>query len=387
MNLQFADPLVPAAPSRAWPAAEPGPASARPAAPAARPVAAAGLLYLVADGAPAWPALADAGAPIVVEPTAQSGLGMGASPVLLDALGEDITDVVVLGRPTLSRQQTALLGRARVQIVDPPGQREWFDVPGAQHRDNLRPDSLDDTPADGGWARRWRAADVAVQRDLDAELEASLTQDSPPEGWVVARLVSRAVAQDRGVLLAGASMAIRQLDLAGDRRAHVVANRGVAGIDGSVSTAIGQALARGGRGRREVGAGPVRALLGDLTLQHDLGGLVRGTLERAIDLQVVVLADDGGSIFATLEHGRPEHARVHERVFATPQRLDIAAAARAAGASHTLVRTTAQLARALAEPVHGLGLVEVRLERSGAAERRRARHADLVRIARAAAGS
>ncbi|PFG20561.1 2-succinyl-5-enolpyruvyl-6-hydroxy-3-cyclohexene-1-carboxylic-acid synthase [Serinibacter salmoneus] len=399
LNLRFADPLVPAVPAREWPGAgERACAATGPGAPAADGAAdaaepgpdAAGLLYLVADGAPAWPALAEVGCPVLAEPTAQPGLGLGASPVLLDALGEEVSDVVVLGRPTLSRQQTRLLGRARARIVDPPGQRAWFDAPGAEHGPTAGARQGADGARGTEWSERWLAADRAVQGDLDAELQSALTRGVQPEGWVVARLVSRAVARDGGVLLAGASMAIRQLDLAGDRRARVVANRGVAGIDGSVSTAIGHALARcepaaGERTGTAAGRGPVRALLGDLTLQHDLGGLVRGSLERAIDLQVVVLADDGGSIFATLEHGRPEHARVHDRVFATPQRLDIGAAARAAGASHTQVRTTAQLAEALAAPVRGLGIVEVRLERAGAAERRRTRHAELVRIAAAAA--
>src|SRR5699024_4193630 len=95
----------------------------------------------------------------------------------------------------------------------------------------------------------------------------------------------------------------------GERR-YVMSNRGLSGIDGTVSTAIGAALA----------SDHARALayMGDLTFLHGSNGLLMGPDEPQPDLTIVVAADDGGSIFATLEQGSPEYADAFERVFATP---------------------------------------------------------------------
>lgn len=333
--------------------------------------------------------------PVLVEPTAPvpDRSGLGAVPALLDALGSEIERVVVLGRPTLSRQVTRLLARDDLEVVllDPDAV-PWLDVPGAEHRPlaAVEPPEADPAdpaapvgPDDDAWSDAWSAAHQAVQAVLDAVLDADADTDAdaahPLDGDAVARALTRTVRADGGVLVAGASMAIRYLDLAGVPGAPVVASRGVAGIDGTVSTALGRALARGA-------AGPVRVLLGDLTFQHDVGALARGRLERPVDLQLVVLADDGGSIFGTLEHGRPEHAAAHERVFATPQAVDLAALAAGVGATHTVVEDAAALAEALAAPVRGVEVIEVRLERHGMRERRVALHDRLVAAARAAVG-
>lgn len=403
LNVAFADPLVPVPPVRSVRIEAPSDAADGTSSAASAPVRApearvatgsirtertSRTVMLAGDGAVrggrpdlpvAWPVLA--------EPTVDLPGALGSVPVLLDALGDDVERVVVLGRPTLSRQQTALLARPDVEVVlvDPPG-HAWLDGPGARHvpagwlADEVEESRAAGDADDPGWSDRWHAAARAVAAELDAEVELALA-GAPIEGWTAARLVSRAAARDGGLLVAGASMAIRQLDLAGLPAARVVSNRGLAGIDGTVSTALGHALAADVG--RAAGDRPVRALLGDLTLQHDLGGLVRGRLERPVDLQLVVLADDGGSIFATLEHGRPELAAAHERVFATPQALDLAAVAAGVGARYVLVDDASGLAAALTGVGRGIEIVEVRLSRSGAAERRRALHRRLVDLVRA----
>ena len=96
----------------------------------------------------------------------------------------------------------------------------------------------------------------------------------------------------------------------------VVASRGLAGIDGCVSTAAGLALA---------GDRPAYALMGDLTFLHDANGLLIGPHEPQPDLTVVVTNDDGGGIFTLLEPGEPERAADFERVFGTPTGTDLAA--------------------------------------------------------------
>jgi len=132
----------------------------------------------------------------------------------------------------------------------------------------------------------------------------------------------------------------------------LLANRGVAGIDGTVSTAAGAAL---------VHDGPAYALLGDLTLLHDSTGLVIGPDEPRPDLTLVVLNDDGGGIFGLLEQGAPEHAASFERVFGTPHGVDLAALCAATGTGHVLVDVP-DVAAALA-PGPGLRVVEVRAGR------------------------
>jgi len=164
-------------------------------------------------------------------------------------------------------------------------------------------------------------------------------------------------------VMLGSSMAARHADLAGpvgaELAAVVHANRGLAGIDGTIATATGLAL----RGR------PMRVLVGDLTFQHDATSLIRGTLEEEVDLQVVVLDDHGGSIFAMLEHGQEKYRGVFDRYFRTPQSLDMAAMARAAGAQYQQVRTVGELRAQLAQPVRGRSVVRIELADDGGASR------------------
>ncbi|WP_246393983.1 thiamine pyrophosphate-binding protein, partial [Pseudonocardia pini] len=135
----------------------------------------------------------------------------------------------------------------------------------------------------------------------------------------------------------------------------VLSNRGVAGIDGTVSTAVGAALTH---------PGPTVALLGDLTLLHDTTGLLIGPDEPRPALTLVVLNDSGGGIFGLLEQGAAEHAASFERVFGTPHRADLAAVAAGFGAEHTLVTDLDTLGETLTAEDKGLRVVEVRADRT-----------------------
>ncbi|EYR63220.1 hypothetical protein N866_02225, partial [Actinotalea ferrariae CF5-4] len=185
---------------------------------------------------------------------------------------------------------------------------------------------------------------------------AEASDDGSLAGLAVARAVASACGAEE-VLVVGSSNPVRDLDLVADwtEPPLVVANRGLAGIDGTLSTAAGVALALGR---------PVRAYVGDLTFLHDVGGLLVGPLEREPDLQVVVANDDGGSIFATLEHGEPERADVFERVFGTPHGADLGALCAGYGVAHLRVRDRAALEDALRGPVQGRSVVEVVVDRS-----------------------
>jgi 2-succinyl-5-enolpyruvyl-6-hydroxy-3-cyclohexene-1-carboxylate synthase len=136
----------------------------------------------------------------------------------------------------------------------------------------------------------------------------------------------------------------------------VVANRGLAGIDGTVSSAIGAALGRPHSSR-------AYALMGDLTFLHDQNGLVLGPDEPRPDLTVVVVNDDGGSIFALLEQGADEHAAAFERLFGTPHGVRLESVCAATGTAYTRVTDLAELEAALARRPQGIEVVEAVVRR------------------------
>ena len=111
------------------------------------------------------------------------------------------------------------------------------------------------------------------------------------------------------------------------------------------------------------------------------------------DLQLVVVNDDGGSIFATLEHGEvaaasAEGAATFERVFGTPHGADLAALCAGYGVVHRLATDLADLRAALAAPSGGVEVVEVRVSRTGRLVESRALHREVAEAARrASAGS
>ncbi len=136
-----------------------------------------------------------------------------------------------------------------------------------------------------------------------------------------------AAALPAGALLwAASSMPARDLDrhMAPRADVRVLASRGASGIDGLVSASIGAALAH-----QAAGGGPAVALLGDLAVLHDAPGLVIGPLEPRPDLCLVVVNNDGGGIFSTLEPAAFPDS--FERVFGTPHGADLASLGRGGG--------------------------------------------------------
>src|SRR5699024_4397252 len=125
-------------------------------------------------------------------------------------------------------------------------------------------------------------------------------------------------------------------------------------------------LARGDR--------PTYALLGDLTFLHDANGLLIGPAEPHPDLTLVVVADDGGSIFDTLEYGARELAGPKRRIFTTPTGTDIETLCAAHGIPATTARTAAEVAELVVRPAAGIRVVRVPVDgfRRAAGERTRA---------------
>ena len=103
--------------------------------------------------------------------------------------------------------------------------------------------------------------------------------------------------------------------------------------------------------------------MGDVTFLHDANGLVIGPGEERPDLTIVVVNDDGGSIFATLEQGAPAYADRYERLFGTPHGVDIAALCAATRTPHWRVGSLPELEQALSIPNGGIEVVEVPVRR------------------------
>ncbi|WP_374121564.1 2-succinyl-5-enolpyruvyl-6-hydroxy-3-cyclohexene-1-carboxylic-acid synthase [Arthrobacter sp. SLBN-112] len=303
--------------------------------------------------------------PLLAEPSSNARFGpnaVGPYRLLLEHFGpgstQPIERVVLFGRPTLSRPVAALLARTDVEsALYQPVPVAWYE-PG--RRTELPLENLADLAGFAGrgtsaWLDAWLLAGSAAQHALDQVV----SDEAAATGPSVASLVWR---NARGQLLLGSSNGIRDVDLAGlpapEPAATVYANRGLAGIDGTISTATGIALG---------GLQETTVLLGDVTFLHDAGGLLLGAGEEQPDLRIVVLNDSGGAIFSLLEHGGVEAAGRYgdavERLFGTPHSVDIAALAGAYGVGHSLVSTTAGLAEALAQPVQGRSIVEVRTDR------------------------
>jgi 2-succinyl-5-enolpyruvyl-6-hydroxy-3-cyclohexene-1-carboxylate synthase len=190
----------------------------------------------------------------------------------------------------------------------------------------------------------------------------------------IAREVAAALPEG-ALLFASSSMPIRDIDAfapAGSR-ARVLANRGLNGIDGIVSSAAGAALAC---------ARPTAVLLGDLALLHDLGGLIAAR-RLGVPLVLVVPNNDGGGIFHFLPIALHAGAAAFEQLFGTPHGIDLAAVAALAGAALHRPRTADELRIAVRESLgSGIHLLEVKTDRAANV----AAHRELQQAVQAALG-
>lgn len=297
-----------------------------------------------------WPVIAETGcAGLAGESAMTSGAWLLAVPEFVARHKPE--QVLCIGRPTVFRQVQALLADDEIEVLLVRPDTDW---PAPAH--NVRQVGQwfgePTKPADPEWLARWQQADAVARAAL-----AEVLADEPwPNGPAVAAQLMRDLPEG-ALLVVGSSNPTRDVALAAaPARPDVVVhrNRGVAGIDGTVSTAVGAAM---------VHHGPSYALLGDLTFLHDVNGLLIGPAEERPDLTIVVFNDDGGGIFSLLEQGAPEHAGGFERVFGTPHGCDLAALCAGYRVPHTLVADPAALAEAL-RPARGLRVVEVRADRS-----------------------
>lgn len=286
------------------------------------------------------------GWPIFAEPS--SGARYGANAIanyrrLLEnqhELADEIERVIVFGKPTLSRKINALFFKESIEtVVVRSKSHGHFDI---AHRATQIVDEISvSDEVDFDWLNAWRNID----KDFVLEVSNQLDRAN------IIREVY-AASTDSDCLLIGASRMIRVADeFAPVKPLAVFSNRGLAGIDGTVSTATGIALAFPNDG------GFTRALMGDLTALHDVGGLSIDSLDGEMNLQVIVVNDGGGSIFEGLEVAKAKES--FERVFRTRQNVDFWHLAEAYGWQYVRVEHLEQLAPALQQS--GRVLVEIAL--------------------------
>lgn len=311
----------------------------------------ADTVVIAGHGAGVHPNLAHL--PTVAEPTAPPARNP-LHPLALTGLRP--RQVIMCGRPTLHRTVSALLADPALPVFALTTGPRWPDVSGNSTATGTRAE-VSGVP-DPGWLNRCTAMNVEV----NAAVRAQLAAHPVATGLHVAAAVVDALRPGDQLVL-GASNPVRDVALVGLNPVEITvrSNRGVAGIDGTVSTAIGAAI-----GADSAPGGPARtvALLGDLTFVHDASGLLIGPTEPSPrDLTIVVSNDNGGGIFELLEQGDPRFSAVSSRVFGTPHDVDVGALCRAYHVECRQIEPS-QVSAALAEANEGIRVLEVKADRS-----------------------
>lgn len=331
----------------------------------------------------------EGGWPLIAEVTSGSRYGRNLIPAYRELLANpeltsQIDRIVVFGHPTLSREIPALIGDSStgIETIVVRGSAPEGYNPGLNVASFVNEVVVEDGDTDRDWLGLWivngrdafeRYESSAIDTALATAPNVSASRSESIEekkAFLAAELAASRVKISRELLVDAlwrstwphdrlvfaASRLIRVADkFVGGKKIRVHANRGLAGIDGTIGTGIGIALASENA--------LTRVVVGDLAALHDAGSLLFGTQEVRPRIQVIVGNDGGGTIFDALEVGQSASPEDMDRVFLTPQNADLAALAAAYGWGYTKVATVSELERALTGAGDGPELVEVELER------------------------
>ena len=239
--------------------------------------------------------------------------------------------VVVVGRTTLSRPINALIASAKTQIVIDPRMATVDTYRVADQRFIAAPKVVS-KPADPDWHEQWRKLSLRTAK-LVSEIS----------NWSESALARELAVELSGAVFIASSRPIRDLESFATPRTGIetFANRGLAGIDGNISTALGIATARPS----------ATAIIGDLAFLHDLTGLVGNT---SANLRIIAINNDGGGIFSTLPQA---NVAGFETVFGTPHGLDLEKIAAGLGISAKTISSFAELKSELTKPISGISVL------------------------------
>jgi 2-succinyl-5-enolpyruvyl-6-hydroxy-3-cyclohexene-1-carboxylate synthase len=255
--------------------------------------------------------------------------------------------VVRLGGMPASRVLAERLGSWSAPVVAMRGAGPVADPDGVVccTVDGLPDAAATELAGDSAYARMWRDCSARVGEWLEQVDSSGGDLDEP----MVARAVVAACTRYGAPLVVGSSMPVRDVEWwAPPRRTPTYANRGANGIDGVVSTALGVAC-----GSRAIG------LVGDLTMLHDVSGLVDGLGPAGGTCVLVVVDNDGGAIFSFLPQAATLAHTEFERLFATPRGHDLAAVARGFAHAAVTVSTREELRASIDAGLASPGLTVV----------------------------
>ena len=301
-------------------------------------------------------AVAAFGLPIFAEPS--SGLRHHANSILRyrslvasnKDLVEQIEQVIVLGKPTLSRAIMALIAKPTVQVFVVESRMGFFNLAHAaiQVRGSLVPSKPVEHSDLQNWFGIWAVASDALESMAQTELQEF------DRKAIVKELYAASLTNSDSIIF-GASRMIREADAWAPKAQveSIWSNRGVAGIDGTIATALGFAAAR----QAEHATAATRALIGDLTFLHDASSLSIDPIRDQLNLQLWVVNDHGGTIFESLEVAKLVDQDTFERVLTTPQNVDLQKLAQSYGWQFERVSSVAELQRAA--KIHGLLVIEI----------------------------
>ena len=275
------------------------------------------------------------------------------------AISKELTPktVIVIGRTTLSRSINTFIAAADKQIVidsriatvdtDRYADKRFTQIP-----------TLESNSADQEWLEKWKKFSERTSKELE-----KVTQWSEP---VLARTVASHI-KNGTTLFVSSSRPVRDIEAFATARSGIetFANRGLAGIDGNISTAMGIATARTS----------TIAVLGDLSFLHDLTGLIHGDKPN---LLILVVDNNGGGIFSTLAHRGSDG---FESIFGTPHNLDLSAIATALNIKTSSIKSVSQLEKELSQPIEGIRVVVAQMpDRESNADLLKQVHSSLQKI-------
>lgn len=241
-------------------------------------------------------------------------------------------NVIVIGRTTLSRSTNSFISLAQKVIVIDPRISKVDTNRTADQLLKALPDEVSSIPTDDkNWQLASESAAVALENISWSEQQA------------IVEIVEQI--PDDAALYVGSSRPIRDIEAFVHPRSgvSVFANRGLAGIDGNISTIFGVAEKYEN----------TYAILGDLTFLHDISALVNKSHQK---IRIFVIDNNGGGIFSTLPQSKVEG---FEELFGTPHNLDLVKLAQGFGASVSKVSNLAELQSAVVKPLVGLDIVIV----------------------------
>jgi len=309
-----------------------------------------------------WPVFADSRSNCRVAPESSHGATVvSCADVVLrhQPSAESLNPTVVLrvGDPPVSKvvnQWLATCGAEQIAVTQQPSLVDpdkvvTTHIVGSFNELFMEMSRGADSRSETDWIGAWKRCEINARTALDEELSKQTRLTEP----LCAVTVSEAIAAGTN-LVVSSSMPVRDLEWFAPPRdgVRVFSNRGVNGIDGVVSTAVGVALSS---------KSPTALLIGDIAMLHDSNGLLN-LIRRDAQLKIIVIDNEGGGIFSFLPQAQAMEGDQFEQLFGTPHSVDFAALAKTHGIAFTWVATAEELRRELANS--DTSIIGVRTDRS-----------------------